>query len=176
MILLETSQIIGSNEDGSDKVTPTFIDPRSIRSINPRKERQGGEPRTGTRFTFKDGRGFAVTDLYGDVTSRIAETAAGPFLTLTMVVGPADQPSEDDVYSDTDEPGEGNEPAPVTAGGERTTPVTIATDAVRCFYRRKDRRGGEPRIGTRLTFIDGGGFAVSETIDVVKEALETRPQ
>ena len=47
-----------------------------------------------------------------------------------------------------------------------TTKTTIATDAIRCFY---PRRGGQP--GTRITFRDGGGFAVSESYDEVRQML-----
>jgi hypothetical protein len=35
--------------------------------------------------------------------------------------------------------------------------------AIRCFYPRK-----ENRPGTRITFTDGGGFAVSESYDDVR--------
>jgi len=45
---------------------------------------------------------------------------------------------------------------------EQTQPCVINASAIRCYYARRE---GKP--GTRLTFIDGGGFAVSETPDVV---------
>lgn len=91
---------------------------------------------------------------------------------LNMVTGSpssGDSESHNDVYRDTDEPGEGL-PVSAAAGAppaEPTTPVMVNVDAIRAFYRRKDRRSGEPRIGTRLTFTDGGGFAVTDTFDVV---------
>jgi len=57
-----------------------------------------------------------------------------------------------DRFNDTDDVGGEN-------GGEITTlKVTINTNAIRCFYPRRD---GRP--GTRLTFTDGGGFAVLES-------------
>jgi hypothetical protein len=40
---------------------------------------------------------------------------------------------------------------------DRTVPVRVQVEAIRCFYPRKG-----DRVGTRLTFTDGGGFAVSE--------------
>jgi hypothetical protein len=42
------------------------------------------------------------------------------------------------------------------AGPAETVEVSINIAAIRCFYARK-----EGREGTRLTFTDGGGFAVS---------------
>lgn len=60
-------------------------------------------------------------------------------------------------FNDNEE-GEGQE--------DRTIPVTIAVDAVRCFNPRRDNRPG-----TRITFKDGGGFAVMEGYSVVKELL-----
>jgi len=49
---------------------------------------------------------------------------------------------------------------------ETTKVVSINADAVRAFYAR---RAGKP--GTRITFTDGGGFAVNETPDVVAVAI-----
>lgn len=51
-------------------------------------------------------------------------------------------------FADTDDIGENRSP---------TASATINVDAIRCFYLR---RGGEP--GCRITFVDGGGFAVTE--------------
>lgn len=47
-----------------------------------------------------------------------------------------------------------------------TVPVFINAESVRCFYQRKQNRPG-----TRITFTDGGGFAVSETPEEVANAL-----
>jgi hypothetical protein len=49
---------------------------------------------------------------------------------------------------------------------ETTKPVAVNADNIRCFYARRD---GKP--GTRLTFNDGGGFAVTETADAVALAV-----
>lgn len=60
-------------------------------------------------------------------------------------------------YNDTDEPGEGS---------SARTPVAVNPEAIRCFYPRRDNRPG-----TRITFIDGGGFAVAEPYEAVKAAV-----
>jgi len=44
--------------------------------------------------------------------------------------------------------------------GEASKPAVINAANIRAFYARKD---GKP--GTRITFSDGGGFAVTETPD-----------
>jgi hypothetical protein len=61
-----------------------------------------------------------------------------------------------DRHADTDEPGE-----PLVA-----TPVTINIAAIRCFYSRRNARQG-----TRITFTDGGGFAVAEDYATVAQAI-----
>jgi len=82
---------------------------------------------------------------------------------LTMIVSErgAEQP---DPYADTDEPGEpqGAASEPVVL----TKPVSLNTEAVRCFYARKD-----DKPGTRITFTDGGGFAVVEDYLRVKALI-----
>lgn len=64
-------------------------------------------------------------------------------------------------YADSDDV---NEPQ-VTADAPL---VSINPDSIRCFYPRKKHHDGTPRIGTRITFKDGGGFAVTETYEEVK--------
>jgi hypothetical protein len=49
---------------------------------------------------------------------------------------------------------------------EQTKPVTINTRAIRAFYARRD-----DKPGSRITFTDGGGFAVSETPDAISALL-----
>lgn len=68
----------------------------------------------------------------------------------------------DPAFSDSDEPGEGSAPVVDTGPTEVGSPVFVNVEAIRCFYARK-----EGKVGTRLTFNDGGGFAVSETPEVV---------
>jgi hypothetical protein len=48
---------------------------------------------------------------------------------------------------------------------ERVEPTNINVYCIRAFYAR---RGGKP--GTRITFNDGGGFAVAEPVDYVRRA------
>lgn len=62
-------------------------------------------------------------------------------------------------YNDTDEPGEN-----ATANAGVSTMVNI--EAIRCFYPRRDNQPG-----TRLTFLDGGGFVVSQPYDEVKALI-----
>jgi len=47
----------------------------------------------------------------------------------------------------------------------RTDPTHINVFAIRCFYPRKNNLPG-----TRITFTDGGGFAVAEPVEYVREA------
>lgn len=49
---------------------------------------------------------------------------------------------------------------------ETQIPTTIRTQEVRCFYPRKN---GE--VGSRITFKDGGGFAVADTFDVLRSQI-----
>lgn len=49
---------------------------------------------------------------------------------------------------------------------EASDPVLVNVACIRCFYARRDSRPG-----TRLTFNDGGGFAVSEPLDAVTAAV-----
>jgi len=49
-----------------------------------------------------------------------------------------------------------------------TVAVSVARDAIRCFNPRNE---GKP--GTRLTFKDGGGFAVAESYEAVRAYYET---
>ena len=66
-------------------------------------------------------------------------------------------------YADSDDPTEGSAAVPTVD----TSPVVIFADAIRCFYPRHADRGP----GTRITFRDGGGFAVTETFEEIKEML-----
>lgn len=58
--------------------------------------------------------------------------------------------SRRDRYNDNEE-GEG------ALGEVRSRRVSVNVAAIRCYYPRKDERPG-----TRITFTDGGGFAVTE--------------
>lgn len=62
-----------------------------------------------------------------------------------------------DQYNDSDDTTEGH--APETADRH----VSVNVESIRCFYPRR-----ENKPGTRITFKDGGGFAVAESYDDVK--------
>lgn len=85
-------------------------------------------------------------------------------ITLNKVGRPVYQ--GDSSYSDTDDVGEPG------AGGSQnvipTSPCAVNVEAIRCFYPRI-----EGRPGTRITFTDGGGFAVSETYEEVLAQVQT---
>jgi hypothetical protein len=51
-------------------------------------------------------------------------------------------------------------------GGEHHFPACVNVETIRGFYPRHD---GKP--GTRLTFADGGGFAVTEAFDQILVAV-----
>jgi hypothetical protein len=59
-------------------------------------------------------------------------------------------------YADSDDPTENPQHRMVTQ------PVWINAARIRCFTPRKD-----DRVGTRITFSDGGGFAVTEPANTV---------
>jgi hypothetical protein len=142
----------------AEPITPTMINLLNVRSITPRKDRAPGEPRTGCRIVFVDGRGFAVTDGFAALSD--AATVAG-FLTLTKVVSmrrgrPTDDDDEDGHVTSPSEPGE-----------EPTQPCLLNPHSIRSFNRRKDDDRGNPRLGCRLMFSDGRGFPVLETFDIL---------
>jgi len=76
---------------------------------------------------------------------------------------PRSQAHTDDLSDDIGEPG--SAPQIPTEGD----PVTVQVDSIRCFYKRREDRG----TGTRITFKDGGGFAVTETYEEVSAMVQT---
>lgn len=54
-------------------------------------------------------------------------------------------------------------------GEEKRIATAVNVDGLRCFYPRHD-----DKPGTRLTFLDGGGFAVAESFDQV--LAQVQPQ
>lgn len=86
-------------------------------------------------------------------------------------IPPADNVVHAD-FTDTDDVGENRQAAarsePVVEPMV-TQLVVVNVETIRCFNPRKEGNGRGP--GTRLTFIDGGGYAVSETYEEVKQAL-----
>lgn len=69
---------------------------------------------------------------------------------LTMVTGRS--------YAEEDEDGL------VSQNQETTSPVRVDPKQVRCFYPRKG-----DRVGTRLTFNNSSGMAVTETFEQVEQ-------
>jgi len=68
----------------------------------------------------------------------------------------------EDLSDDIGEPGSAPAEPP-------SSPVTVQVDSIRCFYARRPDLGP----GTRITFKDGGGFAVSESYDEVSAMVQT---
>lgn len=150
-------QVVQS-EQAAEPTTPTMINLLNVRSITPRKDRAPGEPRTGCRIVFVDGRGFAITEMIDSL--REAALAVG-FLELTKIVSMRrGRPTDDD-----DE--DGHVTAPSEPGVEPTQVCLMNPGSIRSFNRRKDDDQGNPRLGCRLMFSDGRGFPVLETFDVL---------
>lgn len=74
-------------------------------------------------------------------------------------------------FTDTDDVGENQHTAvaaPV-ATPALTVPVLVNVECIRCMTPRRENRG----VGARLTFIDGGGFAVAETYEQICDLIRT---
>jgi hypothetical protein len=67
-----------------------------------------------------------------------------------------------DRYVDQDDEGD----RAVTRAVEQTRAVFVAIDKIRNFQPRRDNA-----VGSRITFIDGGGYAVQETPDEIVALL-----
>ena len=70
-----------------------------------------------------------------------------PFIVLNMVEAGRSQYNEDTGREEV---------------SETSKPCLVNGDAIRCLYTRKDGK-----VGTRITFNDGGGFAVTERPDQI---------
>jgi len=68
-----------------------------------------------------------------------------------------------DRYVDRDDEGDQAHSQPV----ETVRPVYVVADKIRNFQPRRNNA-----IGSRLTFVDGGGYAVQETVDEIVTFLE----
>jgi hypothetical protein len=66
-------------------------------------------------------------------------------------------------YVDQDDEGDRAQTTPV----ETTRAVYVVADKIRNFQPRRDNA-----IGSRITFIDGGGYAVQETVDEIIAFLD----
>jgi hypothetical protein len=95
------------------------------------------------------------------------------YVELTMVIGPSD-PHERHAESEIDREGEDDgitEVVAAPASNERTSKTTVQVLHIRNFYPRKKRSDGQQPVGTRITFVNGSGMAVTETYDEVKSML-----
>lgn len=94
------------------------------------------------------------------------------FITLTKINRDpqpvqASAPQVVDEFADSDDVGENQNAVAVSAEAQPpltpdSQPTLIQVDAIRCLYARKNARPG-----TRITFTDGGGFAVTESYEEV---------
>jgi len=75
----------------------------------------------------------------------------------------------DDLSDDVGEPGSAQPHSLGSDPAVNSDPVTVQVDSIRCFYRRRPDLGP----GTRITFKDGGGFAVSESYEEVSAMVQT---
>lgn len=139
-------------------ITPVNI--QWIRCFYPRKN---GE--SGTRITFHDGGGFAITESYQDFRAKVFSKAR--FADLTMKVSENRQellpaPDSDDFGGGGDD-----EHADIDASVvEQFGPVCVNAIYVRSFNERRDGKEG-----TRLTFSNSKGMVVKETVTEAYEKL-----
>jgi hypothetical protein len=140
MKMILVSQITGE-VDGVETVTPTAINVDFARTIYPRKN-----DKPGCRVTFDDGGGWAVTETFDELKTKIS--AAGVTMLQMNMVAEAQVEIDDD----------GEE----VSRPEAAVPALVQGGFVRCFY---PRHQGKP--GTRLTFAKGSGMAVAELFETV---------
>lgn len=145
MKMIMVSMVTGQDEAGSDTTTPTVLNAEFVRCIYPRKE-----DRNGTRVTFDDGGGWAISESYADLNAKLAENGVN----LTEFTMTTDAPTEIDEYGEV-----------VNAADERHSVMAVQTAFIRCFYPRKDNK-----VGTRLTFGKGAGIAVHNLFEEVAAA------
>lgn len=131
---------ISKDAYGNETDIPSAINGATLRTFYNRRD-----PNTspGTRLTFTDGHGFVVRE----DKERLLEMLQGAglhFVPVSIVME-----SDDD---------DGIEPESDT---EQTTTGYVAPNHLKAYYPRKHGRSG-----TRLTFKDGNGFAISELFDV----------
>jgi hypothetical protein len=84
---------------------------------------------------------------------------------LTMVTGEVRDP-EVDIGGEDD-----GIAATITPRREDTTPVVVNAEHIRNFYPRRRRSDGVTPVGTRITFSNGSGMAVTDTYEQVATKL-----
>lgn len=151
MKMIMVSMVTGQDEVGNDTVTPTILNADFVRCIYPRKE-----DRNGTRITFDDGGGWAISESYADLRAKLVERG----IHLTEFTMTTDAPAEIDEFGEV-----------VNAADERHSSLSVQTAFIRCFYPRKDNK-----VGTRLTFGRGSGMAVHDLFESVAAACGAAPR
>lgn len=147
----------GSNQES---VTSATINLDYLRTFYPRR----GEAGPGTRLTFADGKGFAVSDSYDTIKS--AAEQAGLRLLEVQMARDVEHPTS---FLDTgpDNSDEDGEPL-VRQPAQSAEPASINLQYLRAFYPRVNGQDG-----TRLTFADGGGFAVVNPYATIREGAQS---
>lgn len=154
-------QMIRQDGTGVETATGATINLDYLRTFYPRRNSETGQ---GTRLTFADGKGFAVADTYEAIKSA-AEQAGLRLLEVSM----ARDVETPTTYLDPgpDNSDEDGEPLAPEARQE-AAPAAINLSYLRAFY---PRVGGQD--GTRLTFADGGGFAVVNPYATIREGAQS---
>lgn len=155
-------KMIRQDGSGVEIATGATINLDYLRTFYPRRNSEAGE---GTRLTFADGKGFAVTDAYETIKSA-AEQAGLRLLEVSMARD-VETPTTflDPGPDNSDEDGEPIAPEP----RQSAAPASINLSYLRAFYPRHEGHGQ----GTRLTFADGGGFAVIDPYTTIREGAQS---
>jgi len=93
------------------------------------------------------------------------------FIQLSMVTGSAQVQNFSDDTDDGEDDGVARIGAPLPE--ETTVPTMVAVHNIRNFYPRKPDRMGRARTGTRISFTNGSGMAVTETFEAVSTLVNT---
>jgi hypothetical protein len=149
--MIMVSMVTSQDEVGNDLTTPTVMNAEFTRCFYPRKE-----DRNGTRVTFDDGGGWAISENYTDLKAKFAEIG----VSMTEFTMTTDAPAEIDEFGEV-----------VNAADERHSSMMVQTGYIRCFYPRKDNK-----VGTRLTFGKGSGMAVHNLFEEVAAACGAAPR
>lgn len=139
------------------------INPSSVRCFYPRRDEKPG-----SRLVFTDGGGYAVNETPAEIDVMMLQ-AGVRFVHLTKIVSEySTEAPEVDEFSDSDE----DMPEAEASLAVITSEVRIQPSAIRNYFERHAERG----TGTRLTFTDGGAFAVTELVNEVDAAIATALQ
>lgn len=135
MLAFETNMIY-TNAAGDETSVPVMVNGEFVRAAY---KRQNGDGR-GTRLTFADGHGFAVTAEFEEIKASLQSQ---PMVEVNMVRSEGYDQEENQI------------------------PAVINSKFVRAMYPRH----GDNAVGTRITFADGGGFAVADLFADLKNKI-----